>query len=261
MKTVWISALIHDEARVAVVTAQLKRYGLHCQGHFWEDGPDKMSWQPALEAMKSAHAELWLILADDVELAKPTVRHGLSLFAAMANAQRDVDFPIVLLWNSKTPVPTPATLPDLLQSASLIEEANPAWQAKIVARVNKTSTLKTADYRLNILGDERLGQWFEIGPRHGSWDGVLFGVSGENATIEFQAVGLQNGLPEKTILELAQQGLRLKAGERDFTAWALRNQVDTASSYYARVKGNPEAILFSPYPEEGELDATIIRMS
>lgn len=257
MKTVWISALTKNEARVAAVTAQLKRYGLQCQGHFWNDMPDKMSWQPALEAMTTARAELWLILADEIEMAKSTVRYGLSLLAATANVKRNASFPIALLWNS--PAPAMSTLPDLLQSALIIEETNPAWQAKIVAAANKPAKPTSLDYRFNVLGDERLGQWFELGPRDASWDGVLFGVSGGQADIDFQAVGLKNGLPEKSIVEFAQQGLKLQAGGRDFTAWALRNQVDAASSYYVRVKGCPEAILFSPYPEQGELDATIIR--
>lgn len=273
MKTVWISALTRNEAsdevskiRVAAVTSQLKRYGLSCQGHFWNDASDKtadkMSWQPALEAMTAAHAELWLILADEAEMAKPTVRYGLSLLAATVNAKMNRELPIVMLWSAKSP--TVSTLPDLLQSALMIEEANPAWQAKMVAAINKPAKPISTDYRFNVLGDERLGQWFELGPRDVNWDGVLFGVTGRVAgaetIIDFQAIGLKNGLPEKSIVEFAQQGLKLQAGGRDFTAWALRNQVDTASSYYVRVKGCPAAILFSPYPENGEVDATIIRL-
>jgi hypothetical protein len=59
-------------------------------------------------------------------------------------------------------------------------------------------------------------------------------------------------------LEFAQEGLQIKSGGRDFTAWAVRNQVGADASYFARVKGSPEAILFMPYAEESDAPADIV---
>jgi hypothetical protein len=67
-------------------------------------------------------------------------------------------------------------------------------------------------------------------------------------------------LPQKAVLEYPQQGLKLNAGEKDYTAWAVRNRLDSGSSYYVRVQGEPEAILFGP-PDDGEdADVFVVRL-
>ena len=50
----------------------------------------------------------------------------------------------------------------------------------------------------------------------------------------------------------------VKVGERDFTAWAVRNEVGADASYYARVKGSPDAILFMPFAEEADVPADVV---
>jgi hypothetical protein len=89
----------------------------------------------------------------------------------------------------------------------------------------------------------------------------MFGVAGEGAEINFQAVGPSGKLPEKTVLEFAQEGMKLQVGATEYTAWAVRNQVDAASAYYVRVKGCPESILFMPYAEGSDAEATLLRLS
>ena len=46
-----------------------------------------------------------------------------------------------------------------------------------------------------------------------------------------------------------------------FTGWALRNTVGASEagpvSYYARVRGRPEALLWMPYTEEDDAQATL----
>jgi len=257
MKTVWISALSKNQPRVAAVSEHLKRYGLQAKGHFWTDEPDKLAWRTALASMLEARADLWLILADNTEMAKTSVRYGLSLLSTALQASRGPGFPIMILWDA----PPSVALPPILQAATALEEAAPSWAAKIVAKANIAGKAPVLDYRFEVGGDERLGQWFEIGPRTGNWDGVVFGVTGADVEINFQAVGPQGGLPEKTVIEFAQQGLTLQVGEREFSAWAVRNNVDSANSYYARVKGRPEAILFMPYADESECEATVLQLT
>ena len=143
----------------------------------------------------------------------------------------------------------------------MLSVALASWPAKVVARANlPAEKVVLADHRFNVLGNERLGQWFEVGPREQSWSGVVFGVCGDGAKINFQAVGPAGSLPEKTTLEYAQQGLTLDVGGKTFTAWAVRNPLDAASSYYARVEGCPEAILLMPYAEGDEAEATVLRL-
>lgn len=260
MKKIWISALSENQPRVGAVSAHLKSYGLDCVGHFWANAPEKLSWRAALNGLLEARADVWLILADDVEFAKPGVRYGLSLMIAALRQAKGAGFPVLILWNSAAP--KAVTLPVLLQSATLVEEASNAWAAKIVARANMPPKAVPVDYRFDILGDERLGQWFEIGPREGNWNGVVFGVSGEGAGINFQAVGPAGALPSTATLEFAQEGLKIEAAGAEFTAWAVRNVVEQQSSYYARVTGTPDAILFMPFAEgEDEPGATVLRLT
>ena len=256
MKTVWMTALGHDQASASVVNSTLAGYGLACKGHFWVDAPEKMAWKEALVDLLKERADLWLILADAAEWAKPTVRYGLSLFAAALAAERGSGFPIVVL-DSRTGL----VLPDGLASATVLPLDLGTWPAKIVAKASMPANkAPSTDYRLNILGNERLGQWFEIGPRETTWSGVVFGVSGEKAKINFQAVGPAGNLPEKTTLEFAQEGLKLDVGDRAFVAWAVRNSLDAGTSYYARVEGCPEAILLMPYSEDDAAEATVLRL-
>ncbi|NUU02185.1 hypothetical protein [Herbaspirillum robiniae] len=259
MKTIWITSLAKNPARVQAFTAVLKRYGLEAKGHFWTDEPAKMAWRVALDSLVEAKADVWLVLADDEEMAKPGVRYGLSLLAASLREGSGHGFPIVVMWPGKAPAAD--ALPPLLRDALHLEEANAAWPAKIVAKANMPGKAQAPEYRLNVAGDEKLGQWFEIGPRAGNWDGVMFGVAGEGAEIDFQAVGEAGGLPEKTVLEYAQQGMKLQLGETEYTAWAVRNQVGPGQSYYARVKGCPASVLFMPYAEGGDAEATVLRLS
>lgn len=255
MKTIWITAFNKDKdaARVSAVSQLLKRYGLATQGHFWVDDPAKLAWRAGLDALNAARADLWLILADDADMAKPSIRYGLSLFAASLRETRGFGFPVV--------VSAPASVgdvPALLAGATVLAEGSAAWPAKIVAKANVVKAAEPSDYRFEVVGEEQLGQWFAIGPRQGGWAGVVFGVHGGDAKIDFQAVGPRGALPEKTVLEYAQEGLTLQVGEREFTAWALRNGIGPDEAYYARIKGSPEAVLFMPYAEDNEADATIV---
>lgn len=259
MKTVWITAVKENPPRVAAVTQVLKRYGLNCKGHFWVDTPEKMSWRIALDALEEARADVWLILVNGEDIKNPSVRYGLSLMACVLAHRHGGNFPVMTLWNSVIPVH--ADLPQLLQSADVLQESAPVWPAKIVAKANKTGKATAAaayDYRVDVQGDERIGQWFEVGPREGLWRGVVFGVCGGGAEINFQAVGAKGVLPEKTVLEYAQQGMKIQAGNRDFTAWAVRNHVASSASYFVRVKGSPEAVLFMPYADDSDVSATVL---
>lgn len=257
MKTVWISALEHNPSRVSAITEVLKRYGLSSRGHFWEDAPDKQVWRAALAEMLEMRADLWLILADQTELAKPSVRCGLALLAIALQNARGAAFPIILLYQGTSS--DAETLPFPLRASTLIEETAPSWPAKIVAKANMGNLAPTPDYRLDILGDERLGLWFEIGPRSGIWEGVIFGVAG--AKISFQAVGQKGLLPSTSELAFAQQGMQMNAGDRRFDAWAVRNTLDQNTSYFAQVSAHPEAILFFPYTEASDANAIVIPLS
>ena len=257
MTAVAITAIGVEQATLQAIGGVLKRYGLDPVGGPWAPTADdvaKVGWRPLAEAMAERKPALWLIVADAPALAPPHVRYGLSLMAGTLRGLVGTRLPVARLGAGE------ATLPPLLADALLLEPGA-SWPAKIVAAVHRARQ-PDAGERLVMHGNEQLGQWIELAPAQGLWNGLVFGVSGEGASIDFQAVGPRGGLPEKSVLAYAQQNLQLDAGARRFTAWALRNEVgDTpqgAMSYYARVRGSPDALLWMPYTETDDGDATVL---
>jgi hypothetical protein len=100
----------------------------------------------------------WLVDGDEIK--KPSVRYGLSLMSAALRSARG-GFPILTLWNS--PPAAEAALPPLMAQAELLLESGASWPAKIVAKANMPPKAAPAEFRLDVLGNERFGQWFEIG--------------------------------------------------------------------------------------------------
>ena len=92
----------------------------------------------------------------------------------------------------------------------------------------------------------------------GAWQGVIFGICGGEIT--FQAVGPASTLPKNTVLNYPMQGIQLTLGEREFTAWGVRNEVPHGTSYFAKVKGMPEALVFGSFPEGDEPELFTVRL-
>lgn len=271
MTIVAVTALAPDAQRLSDLAGTLARYGLKALGGVWETTPRKvvaLDWRPMVDAFIAQRAALWLVLADAKALEDPSVRYGLNLIGASLRSALGDGFGFAVLWPDAPGTDAQATsrpaLPAQLRDA-LVLEPGAAWPAKLVARVHRArpQAVVAAD-RLTVHGNEQLGQWIELAPGEGSWQGVMFAVAGEGAAIDFQATGPSGGLPETSSIAYGQSGLKLESAGRAFTGWALRNEVGaTASgpvSYYARVRGRPEALLWMPYTEEDGADATLLAL-
>lgn len=256
-----ITALAADDARLAALAGTLGRYGLRAVGGAWETSPEKVlgvDWRPMADAFVAQKAALWLIVGDAARMADPAVRYGLNLMASSLRAALGGGLPVAVLWTDAGGAARPA-LPAQLRDA-LVIEGDASWPAKIVARVHRPRSADLHD-RLSVHGNEQLGQWIELVPAAGQWQGVVFAVTGEGASIDFQATGASGGLPERSVIVYGQSGLELESGGRTFTGWALRNAIGATDagpvSYYARVRGRPEALLWMPYTEEDDGEATL----
>ena len=127
----------------------------------------------------------------------------------------------------------------------------------MVAKANTPIQKIDTEYRINIHAHPHFGVWFEIGPiSDNNWDGALLGVCG--AEIDSHGVGNAEKLPEKTILEYQMKGLKLTLGEKEYTAWAVKNTIDGSHSYYVRIQGIPESIVFGSYTAEEEAQMHVI---
>jgi hypothetical protein len=264
-----------EEKRLSELAGTLARYGLRALGGVWETSPEKVltvDWRPMVDAFVAQRAALWLVLADAKTLADPAHRYGLNLIAANLRSALGPNFPMVVLRvdAAGTVLPARPALPAQLRNA-LVLKAGDAWPARLVAYMHRTHAVAgQAPDRLSVHGNAQIGQWIELTPGAGSWQGVMFAVSGEGASIDFQAIGPGGGLPETSAIAYGQSGLKLESAGRSFTGWALRNTVGalvagpvssvSSISYYARVRGRPEALLWMPYSEDDDANATLFAL-
>jgi hypothetical protein len=258
MKKVWVTSMGSSEDPVKKLMAQLKTYGLEASGHFWEDDLEKIAWMKARGELVDEKVALWAILGSDEDLKNSQFRYGLSLLTITLQAQRGLDFPIVILQTEGEPV-LPDSLPTPLKGVDVLSASGTAFGAKLVAQVHRPPKTETsAEYRLDLYGNEQIGQWFEVGPKGGSWPGGIFAVS--DAEIAFHGVGPKGSLPDKSVLNYPMEGMKLNLGEKEYTAWAVQNELDADTSYFVKVKGFPDSILFGAYSNEEDAEAFVVRL-
>ncbi|MBN1850084.1 MAG: hypothetical protein JW932_16040 [Deltaproteobacteria bacterium] len=257
MKTIWITSLGTSPEPIQQLMIQMKAYGIDVQGHFWKDDLKAMAWQAGRENLLDSNIAMLGILGSDKELLFQDTLYGLSLLTITVQAQRGSNFPIMILQTAGDTIDSDRlSLP--IQGARIMSLSDAGLGAKLVAAVHKQPKAIPPEYYLDILGNEQIGQWFEVRPKQGNWPGVMFGVEG--ADIAFQAVGPSGSLPAKTVLNYPMQGLRLEMGGKEYTAWATQNELNPETSYYVKVEGFPQSILFGPYSTEQQADVFIIRL-
>ena len=258
MKKIWLSSLEHDEKRVKELISQLKTYGLEARGHFWEMEPEKFSWMAVREELVKPEIAMWVIVGSEETLKNEDVRYGLCLLAIMLQAARGIGFPVVVLQTAGTPVSS-EDLPTPLKGGDVLSAAGGAFGAKLVAKVHGGGKKDVSvDYRMDLYGSEQIGQWFEVGPTEAVWPGGMFAVEG--ADISFHGVGPKGSLPSKAVLNYPIEGLKLKLGGRDYTAWAVQNELGAETSYFVKVKGFPSSVLFGPYSEEESAEVYVLEL-
>lgn len=256
MKKIWITSLAKDPKRVQTTMEMLKKYGLDANGHFWEDDLKQMKWLGPRETLTEPDTAMWMILSDDEQLAAPDVRYGLSLLALSVQGVRGHGFPMMLVHQGE--LPSAESLPTPLQGAILLPADNPALGAKIVAKANIPPKATAPEYRLDVYAMPQLGQWIEVGPAVSEWTGAMVGAAG--GEVDAHGVGPAGRLPEKAVLEYPMQGLKLTLGEREYTAWAVQNRLDSETSYFVRVKGEPESLVLGPLSEGDDAEVFVLNL-
>lgn len=255
MKRVWMTSLVSSEEQVKKVMSQLKSYGFEVNGHFWEDDLEKTAWIKARSEIIDSKVALWLILASADNLSAPSIRYGLSLLALTVRAQLGLGFPIVILLSAGETPPV-ESLPTPLRDADFLLATDVGYGAKLVAKVHSQVKEIALEYRLDAYGNPQTGQWLEVGPTDDRWQGAMLGVAG--AEIAFHAVGPKGSLPSTSVLNYPMEGLKLALGDKEYVAWAVQNEVDSETSYFAKVDGFPDSILFGPYSSEDEAEVHVV---
>jgi hypothetical protein len=255
-KRVWITALAKDEAKIAGLMGSLKKYGLATDGHFWVDDIKNMAWQAAAEELLKADTALWIVAGNTEDLKKTSLAYGLSLLAMKVYASKGESFPVIFA--PAADLPAGFEMPTLLKGAEVIPSSSASLGVKAVSFANTPLKKIEKEYRLNVHGLPGIGLWLEAGPSSVEWQGAMFGVHG--AEIDFHGVGPSNGVPERAVLEYAQKGLKIQLGEDEFTAWAIQNKLEPGMSYYVRVQGMPDRLLFGPYAQTEEAEVHVVKL-
>ncbi len=257
MKKIWLSSLGRDQEAVQGIMASLKTYGLEVSGHFWVDDLEKMAWIGPRKELLDPAVALWTILASARDLEDGSVRYGLSMLALAVQAVRGIHFPVVILQVPGGEIAA-ETLPTPLAGAEVLAITPTLPAARLVAMAHRPAETVFPPYRLDVYAIPRIGQWLEVGPREDEWQGAMLGVSG--GAIALHAVGAAGRLPERSVLNYPQQGLKIELGATTFTAWAVQNEMDRSTSYFVKVEGAPDALLFGPYAAGADAEMFVIRL-
>jgi len=255
MKKIWITSLARDEKAVAAVLGVARSYGLEADGHFWTDDLSHMAWLAPKETLAAPETSLWVILGSGKDMTAPSVRYGMSLLTLSVQGDKGPGFPV--LWLDTDEGLSSESLPGPLRGADILAAAEPSLGAKLVARANVPPRPVSTDYRLAVHANPGFGVWFETGPGRGlAWNGALLGVSG--GAVDAHGVGPAGAIPQRAVLKYPVKGLTLALGDREYTAWAVQNDLDDGRSYYARVQEVPEGLLFGPYTQDDEADVHVL---
>jgi hypothetical protein len=258
MKKVWITALERDDEKTGKLMIMLKQYGLDVNGHFWIDDVGHMAWNTPSDELLKDETALWIVMGSPENFKILSVNYGLSLLAVRIFAGKGQGFPIVVILTANEK--DECILPTLLRGAEIYSLSNPSLAAKVVSAANMPAKNIEKDYYLDVHAFAGIGIWFEIGPSQGhEWNGAVFGV--HNGDVNFHGTGARGKLPERSVLEYPARGIKIRFDEKEFISWGVRNHLDAGSSYYVRVDGTPDDMLFGPYPDGGSAEAYIITFS
>jgi len=257
MKALCLTSLTSSQDVVKNFIAQVKPYGIEVTGHFWVDDLQKMAWIGPRDMLLDANTALWAIMGSKQDFDKPDIRYGLSLLTLSAEAQKKTPISILILQQGDDDIAA-GELPTPLKGAEVQSLSRSGLGAKIVAKIHQARSASEKEYFIDIHGNEHIGQWFEVRPTAGAWSGAMFGAS--DGEILFQAVGPAGGLPEKSVLDYPSQGLQLKLGKTQYTAWAVQNEINPEVAYYVKVDGHPNSIIFGPSSTEEAADVYVMNL-
>ena len=255
-KRIWTTSLTSSKELVQGFMAQMKRYGLEVDGHFWEDDLEKMAWMKPREKLIDESISVWAVLTSPQDMESASIRYGLSALCTTVKAKRGLGFPLIFVVTEGSI--DPSGLPTPLKGAEVLSFSDPGLGPKMVAKAHGKAPAISPEYRLDIYGNSQIGQWFEVGPHEGKWEGAMLGVS--DGEITFQAVGPKGRLPSTSVLNYPVKGLKLTLGDQEYTAWAVKNPLDAETSYFVKIEGAPNKILFGSYSEDDQAEMFVYEM-
>lgn len=254
-KCAWIITLSDNDAPAQAAATQLAAYGLPPKGQRWPKEND--GWVASAQEAAQANAAIVIVVGTHAQYNDPALRRRLALFRLALQTRRQATINgIALLAGEPTNTDTPTT--GILNDWLIATDTR--WPAKAVARAHAPAT-PAWPARLGVHAQERLGVWLEVHPDPAQTAaGALLGVSGNEATISFHAVGQAGALPERTVNEYELKGLKFDAAGKAFEAWALQNTLAPDQSYFVRIEGEPDWLAVGSLPQGQADNVHLIRL-
>ncbi len=255
MKKIWITALDKDKQPVEQLLSTARKYGLSADGHFFEDQLEKMAWAGASEKLSDPGISLWIIAGSAASLTK-SVRYGLTLTLLAAQRSRP---DLSTLWIDTAGGLEQTDLPGVFADTQLLPISHTSLGAKLAAMANMPAKNEKSLFRLCVHANPGIGVWFEIGPGNGmQWSGVVLGTSG--GEIKCHGVGDRGKLPEKCVLEYPLKGMEIEAGDERYISWGIKNVLSHEDSYYVKVDGTVQSLIFGELPSGSEADLHVLNI-
>lgn len=232
---------------------EISRLGADCQACFLTDARHMQALAPLVADVCRPDCGAWVIAGNAQSLAQKDMLRAISLAALAAAHARQQEggrrLPILLApsGGDLPPLPTPLADADIVTRGI---------GAKVIARLHAPGALPSLPYRLAVHARPGLGLWLECGPAQEPWEGVLLGACG--CSPDAHGVGQAGVIPQRCTLHHPVRGMRLTAGEREFTAWGTGNRLSPADSYYVRLDDLPDALVFGPLPGDDSAELFVL---
>lgn len=255
-KCAWIITLGDNDAPAQAAAAQLAAYGLPPKGQRWPKEDD--GWVASAQEAAQANAAIVIVVGTHAQYNDPALRRRLALFRLALQTRRKATVNGIAILAGEPGTTTQESSNGLLDDWLVASDTR--WVAKAVARAH-APIAPAWPARLGVHAQERLGVWLEVHPAPGQTAaGAMLGVSGNNATISFHAVGPAGALPERTVNEYELKGLKFDAGNKPFEAWALQNTMAAEQSYFVRIEGEPDWLAIGSLPDGQPDDVHLLRL-
>lgn len=251
-RCVWMIVLGDVDTEARTTAAKLAPYGAAIRGQAFDI--DQTSWWMSCgRHAAQAGAHFVIVVISFMDYQRPEIRRQLALFRLfLQTLTKSTINGLVHLVGSEQVDSGSTSLPGVPILGDWETVMTDQWPARTVARLHAPKQ-PAWPVSLGLFAHEKLGTWLQVQPSPGQTaHGCLLGVSGNEATISFQAVGQAGCLPERSINELELKGLTFASAGYDFNAWGLQNVLSAEQAYFARLENEPDLLAISTLPD-GEL--------
>jgi hypothetical protein len=238
------------DARESPEEAQLRATGFATAGIAWQTLKDQRGWMQLCPVLDDPAVQAW-VLAGAPDDFTAELRCQVSLLNLSLTREHPPDTAVVLTRPGEF-----QDFPPHMEHVSVFTPGQPFAGNLMAARYAKKKKASPLPLRIASHLDPLIGVWLELGPPDGeSWQGCMIGLL--YAEITAFGFGARGRIPQKSILEYPQYGIKGNWGEHPFNACAARNTLDAEISCYIRVEGWPQAVFVTKHPDDAGSDMAL----